>query len=853
MSVPRHQSQQASVLPEQLIYLHNQAYASGAAEPTRESQVALHLESSSLVKQLKEYNQKQVVRRPHDTKRLRDGSQAAPDGDQIADNQLILSPSSLFLPFLQSEAARRLQLQRSRSSERDNRSTCDNSTPSSQRQPDSGRAANANQCDTSGQLAPKEAQTDRHRQPERRRSFWERISGRRKRARTGGQQERGRTNNQASAAPASNEINSSQEEDNRARSRPGLSQDTSSSFENDYLHHRHFQARASICSTNVWRIGPARRCSVAVPNCYPTYYKPQVNVTTVDVQQKHRHQQQPPMRAHLIQAQHHQNGLDHSASVDSFSAAGTGRPAGALALNKRQQVAVTNRPPQANHASSTLSPANNDIVLNPARLLPQQIMVAPSQQPLGSLARHPAGLGQTHLWPPVGISSQFVSDRIGEPSSLASGQPRNSQAADCPPQWPPPPPPPAPLGLQSMLDPSGARPRGQNHWDWHAPTSRLPRSSSSGDHGLAMLQGQHYLAHPLQANGRPDEQLGCGLTSAGKFESECSLFNGRQQLAPVSLDFNRTPEAHLAGQEGSHSIGRALGRAYLQRLGRQPTLSGPSACGPSSASTNLVEPPSLLCVDSNQSRPSRSNQRANMVRQHQQQPHHPGATLRPRSAHQSSCSHLDAMRRSRSQTSLAHLGAPRARQGQQQLHGSLVDYCKQCAGEPETPPTLSRSPAICTQCDYHLPPACEPARQHLTVDDSEPSGGFSGARWPSRSLAVCSGASGRQREGSAPGTIRARHQCNYGASVRSQKVLASCDGSADARPMPDGCCRATAYKQPGKVASRPTQGWPVRSAQAPLTSLGLMKLISEVDKAIQNAMFIAQHIDNLDEFESVSR
>lgn len=38
----------------------------------------------------------------------------------------------------------------------------------------------------------------------------------------------------------------------------------------------------------------------------------------------------------------------------------------------------------------------------------------------------------------------------------------------------------------------------------------------------------------------------------------------------------------------------------------------------------------------------------------------------------------------------------------------------------------------------------------------------------------------------------------------------------------------------------------------PLTELGLMKLVSEVDKAIQNAMFIAQHIDNLDEFESVS-
>uniref|UniRef100_A0A6G1SFK3 Neuronal acetylcholine receptor subunit alpha-4 n=1 Tax=Aceria tosichella TaxID=561515 RepID=A0A6G1SFK3_9ACAR len=36
-----------------------------------------------------------------------------------------------------------------------------------------------------------------------------------------------------------------------------------------------------------------------------------------------------------------------------------------------------------------------------------------------------------------------------------------------------------------------------------------------------------------------------------------------------------------------------------------------------------------------------------------------------------------------------------------------------------------------------------------------------------------------------------------------------------------------------------------------LSTLNLLKLINEVDKAIQNAMFIAQHIDNLDEFESV--
>lgn len=869
MSVPRHQSQLSSVLPEQLIYLHNQAYVSGAAVPTRNQEQP---EPSSLVAQLKQYNeqqqQQQVLRQPHDTTRLNESCQTSAKG-QLADNQLILSPSSLFLPFLQSEAARRLQLQRSRSSERDNRSTCDNLTSSSYKA-ESCRVAIANHCDRSGQLETSSNSragiSNKRKKARRRRSFWERISGRSRRP----DAKRDRSHlNSVETVPL--EANSSQETEDRSnlvrdgRARPDLAHETSSSFENDYLHHRHFQARASICSTNVWRIGPTRRCSMAVPSCYPSYYRPQVSATPIgrpDGQSNHQSKSQLLQSQRRQQRHHQQQSLERPTSVNSFSSASTLQPAGVpgALTSGGPQAATLNQRSQVDNTSSS-RPANSDILLKPANLIPQQIMLPAGQTP-AEHGRLPVELRQTHLWPPMGISGQLGSDRLGgvcgESPVLGQRQlgPRTPPAPNCSPRWPPPPPS-ATSGQQGMLDVSGAR-CAESVRNWHVP-GPLPRSSSSGNHKLSSLHDQRYLAHQLLQNGCPAEQLG---RCTARFESECSLFNGHQQLVPVSLDFNRSSDAQLASQQGSQSIGRALGQAYLERLRRHPTWAYPAALGPcgSSSSTNTLagQASSLQApfqLQQQQPRPSRSSQRTCILQQSDQRQQRSFNLMgleddftglsRARSAHRSAGSQSDPIRRSRSSTSMASM-AQHSRQGQQLFRTTgnslLVDCCKQCISDLGAPLVLGRAEATCNRCDHHLSPSCGPACRHLTADDSKPTGGL-GPSWPANNLSACNSRLGHH-DGSHITNVQARHRCNYGASVRSQKVLANCDGST----LTPSCCRKTG-EPPDRAAGSLAQS---RPAQTPLTSLGLMKLISEVDKAIQNAMFIAQHIDNLDEFESVS-
>lgn len=1061
MNVPQYQSSQQAmnpILPEQLIYLHNQAYAA-----QQQQQQHYKNQNEQLHQQEQQQHQHQTtdinwpsakiaaeyIKANHSSEFGQNSFAAATTASSLATNNnnqsntllpasntatefrqldagklkkldpkqptkavasvgvasLNISPSSLFLPYLQSEAARRLQMQRSRSSDRD-RSTSDhqvgatagatNSNNNNNLLPNTTAIAttsttNNNSCDNNRFSPPLQQQQQPLLATQSNQRNSTTIDMKPSHRNDGSTKKRNSNSSKRKSSRASKSFNSSRSKSDQnnktnqreklvksdkrnfikrifAPKRPNvireegdddaststdieasgatmlekvtgrrsskgnqlggilaagarksihqLQHDTSSSFENDYQYHNHFQARASICSTNIWRVGPSRRCSVAVPTNYPTFYQPALaqiahSSTSNSKQQQHQHQHtgnsnQPLstlsgcVAAHNHNASsyphhhHHNNNLTPSSNSSDSSTQN-----GAIdALVKATTTKLTPPLPRLNinrPSTSNLNNATNNAI-NGEQEMKQlnssfinrinQVNNIPSYNHLPLHNKH-------HQY-----QSQLKQPGGGLGHHIHLGQIKQLDSTQIPTPTPPPPPPlPAsspmpnndmqchrqhqlilnPANLQRQHQQQGGGPlilnhgsspfnlgrqgSQQQHMSYNAPSNQHVNLNSQGN---SFVNSGHRIGIPSlssqfgQANQQPivfkviprsrstDYRLcqhaaGRGKISTNGDETFCyatgdindqshnllgqdqtnllanrSLLNNNQNMrggfTALQQQQKSTINYHkqqVGGDrfllQGPHTIGRALGQAYMQRLERQPTIYSLHS------TTNTIN---------SQSRPSRSFQRAYLKPLGDQ---HEMSRFSCQDSTQ-----LDNMRRSKSQTSLNR-----------------------------------RAQFDCDQCNFA---AAATTEQPWLIDNNNNNDIEDEKIMRSHQQTCSFDLSGQQSSCQHSGGRSLKCQrCSSSLEHNPRHHLSgpqmSCCSSEHFRCNRNNCgdkqgigsldqCQLS-LDQRGQISECPPNNINTQRLQ-PLNTLGLMRLIGDVDKAIQNAMFIAQHIDNLDEFESVS-
>lgn len=810
MNVPQYQSS-STVLPEQLIYSHNSAYAAQSRQqPANNGDPLAQLDPAMLLARQQQQQQQQWQQTyPNATANAQQQQQqqtnlqpsSMPTNKQRGQlkqlnvnsldsqlmqqaNKLGTSPSSLFLPYLQSEAARRLQLQRSRSSERDTRSNMSD--------------LQANQCDTSGiqmSLANDKRQTsiEMRQAPtgQKQQLGGARVtSGKRRRP---SQDNSNNKDNQAGQSPSiwrlfssssagktsratqakANQAHQNCDNDNRRQQQRNLrrqqldnegSNDENNNDEDDkddeddnddqydYQHHNHFKARASICSTNLWRIGPTRRCSVAVPANYPTYYRPIVAAVSPNLAGLNPTQLSTISGGCINSSHHHHHHHHHSQRDDSdeSSSVHEGVAIGALVRSAAANLAVRPRE-QTQGAGQYLQP-------------PTVMFGGQQMKPLYAVQ------------PELAQQRNLGSQQLESPQPLA----------------PPPPLPPTSIsGVTSRLN-GGAQYqpiRQQNTLQMLQPNAMVHQQSQIANQYLRQQQLLH-LHQPQLVNSRGTR---LNLSAVGSnFEQNQSHFRCQQPIQiprsrstgqqlcsyaignqPQYLVSAANQQAHNQGAswqqqqqqqqqpkpgnyylQSSQSIGRALGQAYMQRLQRQPAVF-------SMQTNNMAGQPQI--------RTSRSMQR--------------GAYLIP----------LQAVNSQPASQQSFEFNQPQ----QQLYHDSNIRRCR-------SQTSLDRRAKLASNLQCCADNSIESANNHYSHQ-------------------ACN----------LTGSMRRRPQDlqqQPAAQIQGKHCCGQRDGSSR-------------YAKTKRSLSR---------QPPPLTQLGYLKLINQVDKAIQNAMFIAQHIDNLDEFESVS-
>lgn len=839
------------------------------------------------------------------------------DATQLLANQ---NPArtATFLPQLQSEAARRLQMQRSRSSEKDNtKSTSDNQPPT---KPVNG---GDNLSPGDGRSRIGDAQTSR---PDSRQTDSKMLlttSRRGSKRHSIDQESKAKATNPIWRLFKSNKHDDQSERDtesNRPQQRHSQSSSTSSTSmvrnefnddDDEYQHHRHFQARASICSNNLWRIGPTRRCSLAVPiNSYPTYYRPLAQF------QHHRGSGGggggstvntisgasclPPIMAHY-HIQDEDSELTTTTSSDETIKYRSGtaierlvnqttslvqpkrlfRPDqatrasgnihemgpmtsdGFISVGPQMQRGVNAIPPQRSVTPGSCSNSESQMPTPPPPLPPDFVEQSSSlalsghglqvysargaQRPANRLAAVPAPSGSyqrpnmefarmiqmemldraahqdressssattTILRPEYAAgqlyySQAYASELAAKQHQLgaggSAGRPGNEVGSEK-------------MGpIESTHTDSTSLSRQLNargeiyHNDAYLSVNQLqsmPRSHSTDHRVFRMVRDQ--------ASPSNNSALMSGVLQSGQHRTQPSqvfrVANHLQQQQQQSPNYK--PLDFMSVQRQQHqSIGRQLGQAYIQRLQRQPAIYSMQH------HTRTLQP--------NSSREAHSFAANERSLRHDRFGQLAGTQTTMRFANEPT---IDMLRRSKSQTSLN-----RRAQGA----CSLAMDCRHCQMDSFlnkrefAPPTNQ----LCADSRFaHRPQSETRARvasaSHCTLGDCclrnptqshrQPDKGFE--HEIGREIGHCPSVGGSSAGAKPIGTTR---QNLYAGNEES-----SCRCSALKESIVTGGSRAQATDQ--------------------ISQLSMLKLINEVDKAIQNAMFIAQHIDNLDEFESVS-
>lgn len=886
MSVPQYQSQQANILPEQLIYLHNQAYATQAVSlPPQQPSSEVKKQQPETSEVLRKHHETVVNMTDHQTNQTRttrhqistgawlsaSANKTAPlmnngsnkNRPEMASCQSSSRPSarhplelnasnllgvnnanssqqgqasSFFLPYLQSETARRLQLQRSRSSERD-RSTSDNqhssnngincdkglsslgNTGRQQKPPVRPKSADSHDRD-------KRKQTETSDHGKSKSSFWHLFK----------------------SSKSTSERDGHQQPTNQVRL--STSSSTSSALfdpNDDYQHHRHFQARASICSNNLWRIGPTRRCSLAVPTNYPTYYRPLAQL-------QHHHQLgqtvntiggclQKPTLYHIhgddssqsssssdaAHRNHHRNGSrgairtpvttattnlmtrsklvpttqnpEETITSDGFISIGAQLPHAVGAMPPRHQVEIV--PPLSRTNFSSHPPPPSPIP--PAEFRgPSQLSASGyvhRNQPQQSIWRTDLVAGNASVttesqkmnhmghnnnntnsatnvtcYQPYRQSCSLTNS-INQMQQL-SGQFKSS----------------IPSGYHqvslsgdqnfNMIDTTSNIQRPQQHQSPQLLTQQLilaPPNDSMASH--QHLGPQYAGIGQLMPRSRStDHRLSSIIINSSNGLNQPNDRIGLQK--PQIHQINRQPIKWST--QGQHSIGRALGQVYMQRLQRQPTIySLHSGISPNAQRDKVTM--NLIPLDGQL---RRSHQQQRLGQHRLQQPS------------------IEMMRRSMSQTSLN-------RRPQYGLGAIDCEHCIRGAGFRQD------------EFNFRGRPRSE-IRDRLNSASGCVAAGGSFKNLP------------REHNKESPRCVDTCANCtDQGCLNGSIKVLI---GGPHESQNENNTCRCGSAAEQLTIANH---------KQPPLSTLNLMKLISEVEKAIQNAMFIAQHIDNLDEFESV--
>lgn len=778
VNVPQYQTnQQTYILPEQLIYPHNQAYLGQQPQNQQpsgqdQSQRARSTSAASGWPVESQTTEGSKSRRQDSKVKVKYGGlkQLNPNSldidAAIPSNALSVSHSSLFLPYLQSEAARRLQMQRSRSSDRDQKSSSDNQNQQSQVSSSNGVTCdNQIRNDTSISInmprnvtsttevgrgsstrmsrrvsseSKSEGKSSDHVRSSRK-SILSWLSSRRRRSR----------------GPLDGLSGSNSRVESRRKSSAGTQQhsesrfdnDSSSSLENDYQYHVNFQARASICSTNMWRVGPSRLTVGPVAPNYPTYYRP-----IVQLAQSRRTDSDGRLNSQILE-------LNSSISEASSRAQ---RPI--QWSNQQHPEYLQAQCSQLIDAETELmKPISSSLLISGAPSNSVHLSAAARYQedpgfsrdesdstpmptpppPLPLCSSAGLGLGQpsqysiSHQRPIYGFVHKRPDQVILNPSNLVqsdlhsdfSGAHKRSRVLT--------------TTEMMMMPPKQRSSRANPEFDGRgfvdqryqrniAPRVVMMPRSRSTDTRLSNLPQLYSSELP---------------SSSGYHET---MIHNEPYQTTTSNSIKRTPYPIQASQNWSDSsagqlelsarnplsIGRALGQAYVQRLSRQPTI----------YSMTLVESPHFH----QQSRPNLFDERSSQR----------GQTYM-KSFDSLRYDRDQNMRRSKSQGS------------------------------------LNRPTQAFESC-----PQCDPS--YRLVDDNVKE------------------SSKVNRSGPLPfGTSKPPVDCCYPINSGEKRSH-----------FASGCHRQVQH--------------PIRDR------LALAKLIYEVDKAIQNAMFIAQHIDNLDEFESVS-
>jgi len=847
LNVTQCQNGDTNVLPEQLIYSHNSAYASSQSVRANQNQ------------KLAEQTKFSPTNHSHGSRGQNKGQPLGPangQNHQAANHmanlpkqldpssletdisQVVVGPSSLFLPYLQSEAARRLQLQRSRSSDKDNKSAseccpkpvtdrCTECDPKRLGIPSNSALENgirvgerlqvATKCE--GPKCGKPHREAKRVRLQRKSSFWSMFGSKSPKVPDGS----------TKSDDSDGENGGFDDEIARSNARTNRRQETSSSSEHDYQHHNHFQARASVCSTNLWRIGPTRRCSVAVPANYPTYYRPLA-----------LGQGQQTQSGYTVQGHYHTSPINGECSQFQGQAAAVS-PQPKCAVGALVKAATSNL---------TLGPMQQQFNCNGT--VPSMVKTHNTQaDSIFGLQFGPPGPQELRS-----LRGQNMIDNRVLPYSAAHHQAMAYATGSQQAMPTPPPPPPLDAGLQQVAS------AGSN---FSSLRRQQPMLVPQGQMGSHILSGPYLLEdHCAQerqktlsagertkldnyATCRPRsdlwntnymQQISGQSSSSNEIGSRVRL-NGNPSLVSLSHP-NREAQIGASSQFSQFAapaqmqyqtpIGQAMPRSRStdHRLCMNARQAGSLYCSSDDAlrqqqpifNALLQNGPNLLEHQRGQQADMSPTQtqisigralgQAYVHRLHRQpaiyslqaasqRPSRPiqRAYLMPLSDQQQS-RNQEGLRRSRSQTSLGRQCA-----SIECLHCKALPRADGSSVHEQSSNGLQQTVA----CDCDM-------RRRLNSTGCRPQTAAAGSNTQQRSLNPCA----VQTKSLAPNCQETK-RCEHG----------------EAQPF-----------------DRRIGGQPVTRHPPPLTTLGLMQLIGEVDKAIQNAMFIAQHIDNLDEFESVS-
>lgn len=914
MNVPQYQSSQTNILPEQLIYQHNPAYANNSTKWPMPAQLILAQQqqqannlinnsetnniqhqsslSSSLSTKGEKINKKLLLANKQASKdsyninsyskqqlhQLNPGSlelEATINSNLITINN---PSSSLFLPYLQSEAARRLQMQRSRSSERDNNknssehqqassSTTTTTTTTSNNQL-TNKNKNTSDCDTTTSTRQQTTVVEIPAQLKRRKSssssaqnknspsIWRLFSN--KKSDINDNQTSSALVNHAKAlhdehsSAGGGFFSHQQQQQQQQRQQPQSShqhQTTTSSTSDDdddyedydYQHHNHFQARASVCSTNLWRIGPTRRCSVIAPVNYPTFYRPLTqptpaacagHISTISSGHYHHHNN------------NNSNDYDEDDESDSDGRA-SGMAVGALitaaasnlAIRPKERLQNINRPPGSNDGASRQD---------------HHMMASSSQNYAQQQQQAPYSFGPSQAQNHYGQQQQYIHSGRGAHLMGPSQNPvLNLSLAT-----PPPPLPPANAVNRQPLPSGGINPNLYSQYQ----NRQIPRSISHYNQSKFnnLLQQQQQ-----QFNNNDNSFVANALDRPSAAAARVNLNGTINMLKPTTIGTSTNQKHPLFNHQQQHELVQ-LNNLQQQNVGFMPR----------SRSTDHRLCASLYGSSTPQQAANAatlfSNQHSTMFSQQQQQ--------QPRS-YTTSTTMMNNQSLNKQQVPVN--SSSYLLQNPHSIGRALGQAYMQ---------RLQRQPAVCSMQPINLTnrsilQQANSASFLLPLDGNNPNlhtlrqdNIFDRNNNINDNLAIrrCKSQTSLERR-STRHQHRIDHQSSCEHCSRSQqndtiKRMNSQQSRADSvrctNDLITGCgvcnrqyktkgqttcclsnCRSNVnnnnnrHQMPGSINKRTTQQ---------VTSLQLIRLINDVNKAIQNAMFIAQHIDNLDEFESVS-